>query len=106
MKDYSTVLDSKQVDEIMDHFSNNYLGNGRDVTPEIIPGSLLDNYFFEDMSRFNFNSAKPRKHWIILEEYLNEWSSQYRLTMTDNSEKFYDTLNNYRQDYANYLRNE
>ncbi len=32
---------------------------------------------------------------MITEEYLNEWSSQYRLIMTDDAEKYHETINDY-----------
>lgn len=89
MRNYSKVLSGNDVNSVIDILSE------YGIYPKIIPGGLFDNLFFENMESFNFNSAKPRKYWMITEEYLNEWSSQYRLTMTNDAEKYYATLNDY-----------
>lgn len=89
MRNYSKILSSNDVKNVIDALS------GYKVYPKIIPGGLVDNLFFEDMEAFYFKSAKPRKYWMITEEYLNEWSSQYRLIMTDDAEKYHETINDY-----------
>lgn len=66
---------------------------------ETVEGSLVDNYFIEDASGFKFGRFKPRKHMMFLENYLNTWSSNHIVVLTDNDKLFYDTLEKSRADY-------
>lgn len=64
-----------------------------DCIPEVVEGSLIDNYFFEGMENMNFSrGVKGRKYVMILERYVNEWSSIHELILTDNEKYYQDTL--------------
>lgn len=53
---------------------------------ERFEGSLLDNYIFYHTETIRYGRCQPRKFILVKEIFVNEWSSEYQLTMTD-SEK-------------------
>lgn len=60
---------------------------------EVVEGNLIDNYFFESMKDMNFShGVKGRKYVMILERYVNEWTSIHELILTDNEKYYQDTL--------------
>lgn len=66
---------------------------------EVIDGCLQDNYFFKDTNEVKINRCKPRKYIMLLENYVNCWSSNHKLIMTDDEKLFFDTLKDYQKDY-------
>ena len=62
------------------------LENGFDTFT--FPGSLLDHTLIYCGKAFTLGKLKPREYIIIEPEYLNEWSSAMKITLTDNEEKY------------------
>lgn len=96
MKDYKISVTNEGINNLL--FKNEF-----DFAIDIIQGGLNDNYFIDD---FNLGLklsrgrvVKPRKHLTILESYLNEWSSDLTLILTDNDKKYYETKKDYLIDY-------
>lgn len=59
--------------------------NELDLRVEMIEGSLLDNYLILNNGKISLGkSKKPYKYIVILEKYLNEWSSEMILITTNN----------------------
>ena len=50
-------------------------------------GVLLNNYFVETQDKISIGRAK-RKNIIIKENFLNEWSSNYKIILTDKEYDF------------------
>lgn len=97
MKDYTiTGLDYRTVEKVI--FENDYCLN---VT--IVQGALVDSYFIDDFNlglKMNRGrNIKPRKHLMVLENYLNCWSSDLTLILTDNDSYYYQTKRDYLTDY-------
>lgn len=96
MKDYKTSITNEGINNLL--FSGKYT-----FDIDVIQGSLNDNYFIDD---FNLGLklsrgrvVKSRKHLMILESYLSEWSSDLNLILTDNDKKYFETKRNYLSDY-------
>lgn len=83
-KDLSQIIDLEACEEII------ALAYKKDYEIEQFEGCLLDNYLISDNTTISINRAKPRKFIAILEEYVNEWTSQLKLIQTDNEEKIND----------------
>lgn len=83
MKDYRTEISSGTADNIVNYF----VQNGFDVVCK--EGALLDNYCInvgENVLRIG--KVKVRKYLIIVEKYMNEWSSSLEMILTDNIETY------------------
>lgn len=50
-------------------------------------GTLLDNYYIENLDKIKIEKA-TRKYLYIKENYLNEWSSNYKIILTDKNYNF------------------
>ncbi len=50
-------------------------------------GVLLNNYFVETQDKISIGRTK-RKNIIIKENFLNEWSSNYKIILTDKEYDF------------------
>lgn len=109
MKDYKISVTNDDI--------NRLLFNGRyNFDVDIVQGCLNDNYFIDGWNlgiKFSRGrSVKPRKHLMILESYLNEWTSELTLILTDNDKKYFETKRNFLSDYLkdnkkeNFLDNE
>lgn len=93
MKDVRMQISMHQADMII----NGLMSRGYDV--EEIPGGLLDNYFCEiGNSALKLGRYKMRKYMMIVECYVNEWSSALELILTDSVEKFESTFNAFRME--------
>lgn len=84
MKDYTVELSAQQGNELMEQLSDKM----DVVTDYEVQGGLLDSYGYSDMGSIKLGRVKPRKYWTIKANYLNEWSSDYILTMSDDSTLF------------------
>lgn len=88
MKDVRMQISMHQADIII----NGLMSRGYDV--EEIPGGLLDNYFCEiGNNTLKLGRYKMRKYMMIVERYVNEWTSALELILTDSVEKFESTFN-------------
>ena len=73
----------------------------RNYDVECVPGGLLDNYFCEVWeSNLKLYRWKLRKYLIVLEHFVNEWSSELELILTDNAETYYNLYNSYMESYT------
>lgn len=73
----------------------------RNYDVECVPGGMLDNYFCEvGKSNLKLSRWKLRKYLIVLECFVNEWTSTLELILTDNAETYYNLHNNYMESYA------
>ena len=81
MKDLEKIISLKSCEKILSLACKN------DYEIEQFEGGLLDSYLISDNTTISINRAKPRRFIAILEEYVNEWTSQLRLVQTDNEEK-------------------
>ena len=72
----------------------------RNYDVECVPGGLLDNYFCEvGESNLKLYRCKLRKYLIVLEHFVNEWTSDLELILTDNAETYYNLYNSYMESY-------
>ncbi len=68
----------------------------RNYDVECVPGGTLDNYFCEvGENNLKLSRWKLRKYLIVLERFVNEWTSALELISTDNVETYYNLHNNY-----------
>lgn len=68
----------------------------RNYDVECVPGGTLDNYFCEvGKSNLKLSRWKLRKYLIVLECFVNEWTSALELILTDNAETYYNLYNSY-----------
>lgn len=59
-----------------------------DIPLMIEEGSLLDNYLFINNGKLKLGKSKKKyKYIVVLEKYLNEWSSTWTLITTNNIER-------------------
>lgn len=83
MKDYRKEISSRQADVIVNYF----IENGYDVAYD--DGTLIGNYFIEVGENYlKLGRIKLRKYIIIVEKFLNEWSSTLEMILTDSEELF------------------
>ena len=72
----------------------------RNYDVECVPGGLLDNYFCEvGESNLKLYRWKLRKYLIVLEHFVNEWTSTLELILTDNAETYSNLYNSYMESY-------
>ena len=81
MKDLERIINLEGCEKILSLACKN------DYEIEQFEGGLLDSYLISYNKTISINRAKPRRFIAILEEYVNEWTSQLRLVQTDNEEK-------------------
>lgn len=68
--------------EVQEKIISMAVNDGVDVRQ--VAGSLQDNVMFENETGIRIgNRMKARKYIIMVEEYVNEWSSAINLIMTD-----------------------
>ena len=68
----------------------------REYDVECVTGGTLDNYFCEvGKSNLKLSRWKLRKYLIVLERFVNEWTSTLELILTDNAETYYNLYNSY-----------
>ena len=73
----------------------------RNYDVECVPGGTLDNYFCEvGKSNLKLSRWKLRKYLIVLERFVNEWTSELELILTDNTEIYYNLYNSYMESYT------
>lgn len=73
----------------------------RNYDVECIPGGTLDNYFCEvGESNLKLSRLKLRKYLIVFECFVNEWTSELELILTDNAETYYNLYNSYMESYT------
>lgn len=74
-------IDKKVLDKILDK------ANDMDLNILITPGSLLDNYLINNLNNNNkmmtLGNGKPHKYIMIVEIYVNEWSSRWDIITTN-----------------------
>lgn len=96
MKDYEISVTNDGINKLL--FGDKYT-----FDIDVIQGGLNDNYFIDDwnlgLKLSRGRAVKPRKHLMVLENYLNEWSSDLTLILTDNDKKYFETKRNYLSDY-------
>ena len=83
MKDVRMTIQLQQAENIV----NSLVEMGYNV--EILEGSLNDNYFCEvGENNLKLGRKKLRKYLIIIEKYINEWSSGLEMLLTDNKKTY------------------
>ena len=88
MKNYKTEITSKTAENI----SNYLVNNGYDF--EVIEGNLQDNLLAEiGENTLKLGKIKMRKFIIIVEKFLNEWSSSLEMILTDDAELYSEYYN-------------
>ena len=96
MKDYKISVTNDGINKLL-------LGDKYTFDIDIIQCGLNGNYFIDDwnlgLKLSRGRVVKPRKHLMILESYLNEWSSDLNLILTDNDKKYFKTKRNYLSEY-------
>lgn len=78
MKDYVTQGDMNSINKLLE------LAEKLNCYIECFEGSLIDNYIIYDAQKIKIGRAKSRKYIILVEKYLNSWSSTTEVIMTDN----------------------
>lgn len=98
MKDYTVYgLSGHDVDEFLFSKLDGQIGY-----IDIFEGGLQNNYFCDDFNvpiSVNGHRVKGRKHMYVLANYLNDWSSDLTLVLTDNDKKYYTLKRNYLSQY-------
>ena len=98
MKDYTVYgLGSHDVDEFLFDKLDGQIGY-----IDIFEGGLQNNYFCDDFNvpiNVGGHRVKARKHLYVLANYLNEWSSDLTLVLTDSDKKYYTLKRNYLSKY-------
>lgn len=99
MKDYRTIIDNDTVEM--------FCTTLYDCLVDSFEGCLFDNYFFDiGNNNMRWGRVKLRKYVMILEKYLNEWSSCYELYMTDSEKKYRELLGMCYKDREEYEKEE
>lgn len=98
MKDYTVYgLSGHDVDEFLFSKLDGQIGY-----IDIFEGGLQNNYFCDDFNvpiNVGGHRVKARKHLYVLANYLNEWSSDLTLVLTDSDKKYYTLKRNYISKY-------
>lgn len=95
MKDVRMTISLKSCDNIVQALQE------RNYDVECVEGSLLDNYFCEiGENTLKVGRWKLRKYMIILERYVNEWTSTLELILTDSEETYYSLYDKYMKEYT------
>lgn len=95
MKDVTMIIESETVDKFFEIFSDSW--------DDTFAGCLLDNHFFDiRKNNYKIGRKKIRSYVVIREKYLNEWSSCYKLYMTDSEKKYRELLDMYYKDREEY----
>lgn len=90
MKDVRMAISLKSCDNIVQALQD------RNYDVECAEGCLLDNYFCEfGKSNLKLSRWKLRKYLIVLERFVNTWTSALELILTDNVEIYYNLYNSY-----------
>ena len=88
MKTYTTEITQGTADNIINFLSN----KGYDM--EILGGCLNDGFIAEiGNNNFSLGKIKLRKFIIVVEQYINEWTSGLKMILTDDEgmyNKYYD----------------
>ena len=88
MKTYTTEITQGTADNIISFLSN----KGYDM--DVLEGNLTDGFIAEiGNNNFSLGKIKFRKFIIVVEQYLNEWSSSLKMILTDDEgmyNKYYD----------------
>ena len=88
MKTYTTEITQGTADNIINFLSN----KGYDM--EILVGCLNDGFIAEiGNNNFSLGKIKLRKFIIVVEQYINEWTSALKMILTDDESvynKYYD----------------
>ena len=87
MRRVELEISTKQADAIIQSLQEKDI-----MSDEFFEGSLVDNYFYTDMKGFKWGRYKTREYMIILEHYLNCWSSDQILIMTDSAKEYNELL--------------
>ena len=91
--------------ETCDNIVNSLQERNYDV--EYVPGGTLDNYFCEvGESNLKLSRWKLRKYLIVLERFVNTWTSTLELILTDNAETYYNLYNSYMESYTENVMEE
>lgn len=91
--------------ETCDNIVNSLQERNYDV--EYVPGGTLDNYFCEvGESNLKLSRWKLRKYLIVLERFVNTWTSTLELILTDNVETYYNLYNSYMESYTENVMEE
>ena len=79
LKEYS--VDRDFINKLIEISDNN------NIHVDFFEGSLVDNYVFYDTEIIKIKGIRRAKHIIIKEKYLNTWSSENVLMVTDDIKK-------------------
>ena len=83
----------KETEEI----TNLAISNG--ATVDTIEGALLDDIFIDQrglQNRVRIGKARARDYILMQAVYINEWSSDYTVTFTDDIKAYESTLQAYK----------
>ena len=101
MKDVRMRITMEKCDNIVNALQE------RNYDVECVPGGTLDNYFCEvGESNLKLSRWKLRKYLIVLERFVNEWTSTLELILTDNAETYYNLYNSYMESYTENMMEE
>lgn len=81
MKDYKATFNPKSFNRLIE------VADSVGAEVYIFEGSLLDNAVIYGAEKIKVNRVKPREYMIVREVYLNGWSSELELIMTNSLEK-------------------
>ena len=90
-RDYKTTIDNEMSNKILELATKNNLHY------EMFEGTLQDNCIIYNDYAIRLKGIKPRKYIIIQEKYLNCWSSELEMIMTDNESKVDEFIKTFEQ---------
>ena len=80
-KDIIKYVNQEDINKILE------LANELELYIFMVDGALLNNYYIEIFDKIKIEKA-TRKYIYIKENYLNEWSSNYKIILTDKNYNF------------------
>lgn len=90
-RDYKTTIDNETLNKILELATKNNLEYA------IFEGTLNDNCIIYNDYTIRLKGIKPRKYIIVQSIYLNCWSSELEMIMTDNESKVNEFIKTFKQ---------
>lgn len=83
MKNYTTEISQRTADNISNYLAIN------EYNIEFIEGDLMDGFICKiGANNLKLSNIKMRKFIIVVEKYINEWTSALQMILTDDEDLF------------------
>jgi hypothetical protein len=82
MKDYNRPISYESLNNFVQY------ANDKGYTIEVIEGVLNDTYVIYNINKqLSIKGVKGRDYIVLYPQFLNEWSNNFHILMTDDEEK-------------------